>query len=357
MRLCGDAAFNLLFNALGSFWLVLGLSALLFRAFRLERSRLGVPVLVLPFVKLVVEVARGVPAQSFFWLSERGVRQTLGTFRVGFGATASGPIVAAELWADHAGGRAPQSAGDLAVRALRMKLGADVAPAVACAVLVVAAVLVVRLAFRRVAAFRRVRELAARATLREVRHVGVRTVRVLETREHTGAPFAAGLFAPFVILPSELSARLTRAELEAVIQHELSHVRRCDVLLLGALELLTAVFWYVPGVELARARVTAELERRADAAALAAGVAPGTLARALVTAAELAPSRPELPLLAMVGSETVFVSRLRGLLDAPVERPASTTRTRVLLLALKSAGVVWCALAVFRAVAFGNHVP
>ena len=359
MRLFGDLAFNLLFNALGGFWLALGLSRLLFRGFRLERHPFGVAVLVLPFVKLAADAVRGVPAASFFWLSEHGVRQTLGTFRVGFGATALGPILAAQLWADHAGGRAPQSAGDLAVRALRMKLGAAVAPAIACGVLAVSAVKLARLVSRRAVAFRDARALAERATLREVRRVGFRAVRVLESTEYAGAPFAAGLVAPFVLLPARLAALLTSAELEAVVAHELSHVRRYDVVLLVTLEILAAVCWYVPGLRGAASRVGAELERRADDAALTAGVDSGALARALVTSAELAHACPDAPLLAMASKQTMLASRLSRLLAAPVaSTPAAVaSRVRWFAFGLKTATVAWCALAVLRAVAFGNHAP
>ena len=361
LKLWGDALFNLSFNACASFGLALALSLLIFRAFRLERSRLGLVVLVLPFVKLVLEFVRGVPAESFFWRSEQGVRQVLGSFRVGFGFTAAGPLVQARLWARHAGGVSPQSAGDLAERALAAKLGAAVAPFVAFA-LVTASCIAVSCAWsRRSAAAARVRGLAERATLRELRAAGFRVVRVLESRELSGPPFAAGILAPCVFLPERLTRVLPPAELEAVVQHELAHIRRFDAPLVFALETLKCWFWYVPGTSAAVARVAAHLERRADDAALAAGVGAPALARALVTAAELACDEVEPYALGMTGSESVLGSRVRRLLvDAQAHsssaRPPAKS-PRALLGALKLVGAAWCALAVLRLVAFGNHAP
>lgn len=361
LKLWGDALFNLSFNACPSFWLALALSWLIFRVFRLEQSRFGLLVLVLPFVKLVLEFARGVPAASFFWRSEQGVRQVLGSFRVGFGFTAAGPLVLAQLWARHAGGISPQSAGDLAVRALAGKLGPAVAPFVAFSLVVASCTGVSRAWARRLAASARVRGIAERATLRELRAVGFRVVRVLDSSELTGPPFAAGILAPCVFLPERLTRVLPPAEVEAVVQHELAHIRRFDAALMFALETLKCWFWYVPGTSAAVARVAAHLERRADDAALAAGVAAPALARALVVAAEFAYEHAEPYALGMTGSESVFESRVRRLLsDAPVRSSSAAPAAkspRALLGALKLVAAGWCALAVLRLVAFGNHTP
>lgn len=243
MSVGGDVLFNLIFNSLASFWVALALSLLVFRAFRLERSALGLGVLMLPFLKVAVEFARGVPQNSFLWLSERGVRQTLGEFRVGFGATAAGPRVVAELWAEHAAGRAPQSAGDLATRFLRAKLGEQAAPALAFAVLAVSLGGLLLLGVRRVRAARAARALAEGAVLLEERPSRrTRSARVLESAEHRGAPFAAGVLVPFVVLPRGLRERLSATELEGVLLHELAHVARFDLLLVLALEAFERLF-------------------------------------------------------------------------------------------------------------------
>ncbi|HTQ04842.1 MAG TPA: M56 family metallopeptidase [Polyangiaceae bacterium] len=356
MSVAGDVLFNLLFNSLAAFWVALGASLLLFRAFRLDRSALGLGVLLLPFVKLVLEVARGVPPSSFLWLSERGVRQTLGEFRFGFGATREGPSLVAALWAEHAGGRAPESAADLATRLLRHKLGVHAAPALACVVLAVALGGLTRWAVRRRRASSAVRLLAERAAPLATRRLGRRTVRVLESAEHRGAPFAAGLRAPFVLLPSGLRERLSPLELEAVLAHELAHVARFDLVVLLVLGAFERLFWYVPGVGRAERRVAAFLERRADDAALAAGVTPGTLARALVVTAEFAYDAAASPEPAATGARSELGRRVRRLLEPGNAAPAVAASPRARALAgLRAVAVVWCALGILAAVAFGNH--
>ncbi len=357
MSVFGAVLTNLLFNTLPAFWVALALSLLVFRVLRLERSALGLAVLLLPFLKVALETARGVPAASFLWLSERGVRQSLGEFRVGVGATpAAGPRLIAELWARHAGGRAPQSAGDLCSRFLRAKLGEHAAPALAFAVLAVSLGGLALLVRRRVRAASEVRHLAARATLLEHRRVGGRSVRVLESAEYRGAPFAAGVRAPFIVLPLGLRARLGDVELEGVLLHELAHVARFDLVLLVALEVFAALFWFVPSVAFARRRVAALLERRADDAALAAGVRSEALASALLLTAELAQAPSPAAHPSVIGLRSELSERVHRLLAAaPPERRFGGSRARAVVALLRAAVVVWCSFGILAAVAFGNH--
>lgn len=357
MSVFGDVLTNLLFNTLAAFWLALGASLLLFRVFRLERSALGLGVLLLPFLKVALVTARGVPSSSFLWLSERGVRQVRGEFRVGFGATATRPLFVAQLWARHAAGRAPQSAGDLFTRFLRAKVGVHAAPALGFALLAVSLGGLALFLLRRARASRDARRLAEGGTLVERRRSAWRAVRVFESAEYRGAPFAAGVRAPFVILPCGLRERLSAVELAAVLAHELAHVSRFDLVVLLALEGFAKIFWFVPGIGLARRRVAALLERRADDAALACGCAPEALARALVVTAEFtADARPS-PYPSVTGARSELVGRVRRLLDsAPEPRIfGGSRRARAALALLKTASVVWWALGILGAVAFGNH--
>jgi Zn-dependent protease with chaperone function len=348
---------NLLFNTLAAFWVSLALSLLLFRAAHLQRSALGVGVLLLPFVKVALETLRGVPAASFLWLSARGVRQSRGEFRIGFGATPGRPHFVAELWARHAGGRAPESAGDLLVRFLRAKLGEPAVPALAFAVLAVSLGGFALFLLRRARAAREARAWAERGALVERRRSGRRVVRVVDSPEYRGAPFAAGLRAPFVLLPRGLRERLHARELEAVLAHELAHVRRFDLVVLLALEAFAKLFWYVPGVAFARRRVAALLERRADDAALAAGVAPAVLARALLLTAELTQGAPASPHPCVTGARSELAGRVRRLLDDARTPPSfeDSRRARAAMALLRSAAVIWWALGILGAVVLGNH--
>src|SRR5450755_3284038 len=104
-------------NAVGSFWLALVVA---FIVLRIGRGRAGVLAefaLLLPFAKLVWDLVHGIPSSSFLWASEHGVQQRIGSFRVGVGVTAFGPVLRGEIWAHHPRGISPQSLADLLQRA------------------------------------------------------------------------------------------------------------------------------------------------------------------------------------------------------------------------------------------------
>jgi len=85
------------------------------------------------------------------------------------------------------------------------------------------------------------------------------------------APGAWGWWKPRVILPDGLSATLTVAELEAVLLHELAHVRRRDNLIAAVARAVVAVFWFHPLVWWLDRRMLAERETACDEMVLVLG--------------------------------------------------------------------------------------
>ena len=84
-------------------------------------------------------------------------------------------------------------------------------------------------------------------------------------------PSLVGIRRPAVLFPRGLTGRLAPAEIDAILAHELSHLRRRDNLT-GALHMLVqALFWFYPPVWWLGARLLAERERACDEAVLAAG--------------------------------------------------------------------------------------
>jgi beta-lactamase regulating signal transducer with metallopeptidase domain len=189
----------------------------------------------------------------------------------------------------------------------------------------------------------------AGARVLEERRLGLRTVRVLVSDGAGAVPCAGGVLRPWICVPPALVAALSIEEREAVIAHELAHVRHHDVVLLLAVGLARAVFGFVPGAgRLARA-IREQCEVAADAAA-AATVPRTALASAIVRVADQvrrAPCPPE-HRLAIVRPGSVLARRVRTLLD---EQAPPGARWRV---ALRVLGVAVVAATVFRATTFGN---
>ncbi len=75
--------------------------------------------------------------------------------------------------------------------------------------------------------------------------------------------FTAGLFRPRIYLGARVIGRLEARELEAVVLHELAHVRRRDPLRCWLVQIVTASFWW-PGMRPLPARHRAMREAEAD---------------------------------------------------------------------------------------------
>ena len=352
MTLAGDLLFNLMLNAVASFWLGLAVVGLIWRFAKPSRVAASVLVLLLPLAKLVWDLRSGVPAGSFFWASEQGVLQRLGSFQIGVGVHPWGLALDAHLSALHAGGHSPQSFADVLSRALRFRVSRYVASVISFGVLAVSVFKLGKRALN-LALFRKQSQslLAAPADRIEWRAVGRRTVRVQTSGAYAGVPFAGGLFRPYVLIPAHLAARLSPSELEAVIEHELAHIRHFDLLLLLPLELSCALFWFLPGMKWLLMRQRRLLEARADDSAVAARIPRECVANALLLVAELCRANARVPVLAMSSEPSALRLRVQRLLEPEPRQPAQPkpwlSVGRALLL-------IWLVLGALQSAACGN---
>lgn len=95
-------------------------------------------------------------------------------------------------------------------------------------------------------------------------------------------PGILGVFRPVLVLPAGISDRLTDAQLESVIAHELCHVRRRDNLAAALHMLVEAVFWFHPLVWWMGARLVDERERACDEDVLRLGADPHVYAESIL---------------------------------------------------------------------------
>ncbi len=147
-------------------------------------------------------------------------------------------------------------------------------------------------------------------------------------------PCVLRLRTPVLLLPADIAARLPAAELEAVLMHELAHVKHGDygwnVLQRAAL----ALAWHHPAAWMLRAAVRREREMRCDAAAAQRAGAPA-LARGLVALAETLTKAPAAPVALAQGSAgAALAARLDRLAQTPHALPP---RSRLQFLALACA--------------------
>ncbi len=154
---------------------------------------------------------------------------------------------------------------------------------------------------------------------RIARRLGMRAaVRVAETTQ-VDAPVALGWLRPVILLPIAALANLTPIQVEAILAHELIHVRRHDYVINILQTITETILFYHPAVWWVSRRIRAEREHCCDDVAVQVCGDPVEYAAAL---AELEEWRSQEVLLALAATGGSLVGRVRRLLKAPVDHDA-----------------------------------
>lgn len=277
--------FNLLINStlsLATGLLVVGFFLWLFRV---ETGPWKLFLLSLPFIKVVYDVLRGVPANSvvFSGIDPFTLPPNHQMFSIGAGLTPWGPVFTGLFTvADLKGNHFAASVGDYFFLWFSREFG-DSAPTILVAgIFLIAGFLFCRrlvLGWRFERNRRRDRKFS-RLLRRE--KLGVRTVDVYVSKQFEGTPFTGGLFRPYICFPEKSFRCLDDQEREAVIAHELGHVGSFDLVGTILIQLLGDLFWFVPGYRWLSRKIDRLRELIADQSALARGTNPLVLASAMV---------------------------------------------------------------------------
>ena len=97
-------------------------------------------------------------------------------------------------------------------------------------------------------------------------------------------PGIVGILHPALLWPQQLSERLEDEHIEAILAHEIMHVRRRDNLTAALHMLAEALFWFHPMVWWIEREMVKEREHACDEAVVELGCQPGTYAEGLLTA-------------------------------------------------------------------------
>jgi len=111
-------------------------------------------------------------------------------------------------------------------------------------------------------------------------------------------PLTCGFLRPRILLPASVE-HWTPTRLEAVLAHELAHVRRRDVAAQVAAHVVAALWWFQPLVWVMRQRLRAESEFACDAEAVRLGFRPSEYAKELVAVARAMGREAKMPSLAI----------------------------------------------------------
>ncbi len=106
------------------------------------------------------------------------------------------------------------------------------------------------------------------------------------------------MFRPVLLLPEGIEERLDVGQLDAILAHELCHVRRRDNLTAAIQMVAQSVFWFHPLVWWVGERLIEERERACDEEVLRRGGSPRVYAEAILNVCKL---YMELPLACVSG--------------------------------------------------------
>lgn len=125
-------------------------------------------------------------------------------------------------------------------------------------------------------------------------------------------PGAFGFFRPVVCLPAGIANRLSDAELEAILTHELCHIRRRDNLIATLHMAVEAIFWFHPLVWWLGARLTEERERACDEEVVHMGGEPQVYAESILKVCEFYVASPIACAAGVTGGE--LKKRIEGIM-------------------------------------------
>jgi beta-lactamase regulating signal transducer with metallopeptidase domain len=161
------------------------------------------------------------------------------------------------------------------------------------------------------------------ATLESLRAcLGVRGHVTLAESPAVVVPLVTGWLRPMILLPLGLVARMPASWIEAVLAHELAHVRRHDVLLGIVQRAIEVLLFFHPVVWWISSEIRHAREEACDDLVVDVLQSPLEYARALT---ELAASNAITPALAMGLEKGSLMSRIRHIIDRS-PRPLRTPR-------------------------------
>jgi hypothetical protein len=361
LELSEEVLFNLIVNGTFSFLAGVVVVALGIRFFRVPPSKAKLYLLTLPFIKILWDIFRGIPKQSYLYTPINPLEVPPGHSFLGVGAGLSGygPLLKVTYSIrDSRGFEHLISLADYLREWLKARYSPDVPLAMLYVLLGTAALLLAR---RLVAGI--LFELKRRANRRGPSSValerresasffGSRAVDVYVSRGFSGTPFTGGVFRPYICIPADTRADLSPPELEAVVKHELAHIRNGDLLITFSIQVLGDLFWFVPGYRALSRKIDRLRELLADRAAVAQGAAPEQLASALVRIRESRQGFARVPVLysALIRERSLLKLRVEDLI-AGGERSAPKGRwgwknpwLRAALAAWMTGGVMLCSL-------------
>jgi beta-lactamase regulating signal transducer with metallopeptidase domain/peroxiredoxin len=185
------------------------------------------------------------------------------------------------------------------------------------------------------------------AVARQAKRIGLRAAPAVAYCRAISVPVVVGVVRPVILLPAALASGLAPNQLEALLAHELAHLRRWDPLVNLLQHLVETAIFFHPAVWYVSRRIRVQRENASDDLVLAAGWQRLHYADALVHMAELATVLRNgehtlcvTTLAASGGSPSEFKRRVLRLLDPEPPRFRLNNAGWMMLLVIALSSVV-----------------
>lgn len=149
-------------------------------------------------------------------------------------------------------------------------------------------------------------------------------------------PGVFGMVRPVLLLPDGIADRLTPAQMQSIVAHELCHVRHRDNLTSALHMIVEALFWFHPLVWWIGTRLVAERERACDEEVLRMGNEPQVYAEGILKVCQFYLESPSACMAGVTGSN--LKKRIEEIMTQHVSVKLDFAR-KVLLVAMGLAAV------------------
>lgn len=133
------------------------------------------------------------------------------------------------------------------------------------------------------------------------------------------SPITFGFLKPVILIPAGLVFHLSAEQLEAILAHELAHIKRNDYLTNFCQSFLEVLFFYHPSFWWMSQTIKELRENAADDMAVKAGISPGVLAHSLAEVLAFAKQNPPELALAAGQKRNPTLQRIKRILGHPAQ--------------------------------------
>jgi bla regulator protein blaR1 len=163
-------------------------------------------------------------------------------------------------------------------------------------------------------------------------------------------PGIFGIFQPRLVWPRGISVRLTDGHLNAVLTHELRHIRRRDNLISTLHMMVEAIFWFHPLVWWLGEKLVEERERTCDEEVVELGHERQVYAESILKVCEFCVESPLACVSGVTGAD--LKRRVANIMTAPILKPLNVARKML----LSSAGLAVVAVPIWFGVVKPNPI-